>query len=251
VPDEDRAFYSERVVYLPDSYQPNERRGIAAETPTRREAGLPERGFVFCCFNQSIKITPEMFYVWMRLLSRFDDSVLWLSSTHATAAANLRDEAVRRGVAAERLVFATRVARKDDHLARHRLADLFLDTLPYNAHASASDALWAGVPVVTCLGRTFAGRVAASLLHAIGLPELVTHSLAEYEALATRLASEPALLAAVRTKLAESRLTCPLFDIARFRRGIEAAYATMYERHRRGEAPDGFAVALAPECEAH
>jgi predicted O-linked N-acetylglucosamine transferase (SPINDLY family) len=250
VPDEDRVFYSERVVYLPDSYQPNERRDIAAGTPTRGESGLPERGFVFCCFNQNIKITPEMFDVWMRLLLRLDGSVLWLSSTHATAAANLRSEAMRRGVAAERLIFATRVARKDDHLARHRLADLFLDTLPYNAHASASDALWAGVPIVTCLGRTFAGRVAASLLHAIGLPELVTHSLAEYEALATRLASEPALLAAVKTKLAENRLTRPLFDIARFRRGIEAAYSTMYERHRRGEAPESFAVASAQECEA-
>src|SRR5262249_11158043 len=153
-----------------------------ARTPTRGEAGLPERGFVFCCFNQAVKMTPEVFDVWMRLLSRIEDSVLWLPAGNATVSANLRSEVRRRGVDPARLIFAPRVPANEDHLKRQRPADLFLDTPPYNAHTSASDALWAGLPVVTCLGQAFAGRVAASMLHAIGMSELVTTSLDAYEA---------------------------------------------------------------------
>ena len=242
IPPEDDAFYTEKVVRLPDTYQVNDRkRRIAERTPTRTEAGLPEAGFVFCCFNNNYKIAPDIFAIWMRLLSRVEGSVLWLLHDNAAASANLRREAGRRGVAPERLVFAPR----EDlalHLARHRLADLFVDTLPYNAHTTASDALWAGLPVVTCLGSTFAGRVAASLLHAAGLPELVTRTREDYEALALQLATTPALLSAARARLADQRLSCPLFDTDRFRRHIESAYTTMWERLQRGEPPAGFAV---------
>ena len=227
---------------MPDCCQPGEPRRVAARTPGRSEAGLPEHGFVFCCFNQAVKMTPEVFDVWMRLLSRIDDSVLWLSAANATVSANLRREAGRRGVDPERLVFAPRVPANEDHLARQRLADLFLDTTPYNAHTSASDALWAGLPVVTCLGQAFAGRVAASMLHAIGMSELVTTSLDAYEALAFQLATEPTRLGAIKAKLAAHRDTHALFDAARFCRGIEAAFATMHERHRRGGPPENFAV---------
>src|SRR5262249_19050016 len=173
---------------LPDCYQPNDRRRqIGERTPARAEVGLPEQGFVFCSFNSNWKITPEVFDVWMRLLKAIDGSVLWLLRDNATAGQNLRKETLARGVDPGRLVVAPRM-KLEDHLARHRLADLFLDTLPCNAHTTASDALWAGLPVVTCMGKAFAGRVAASLLHAIGLPELVTSSMADYEALALALA---------------------------------------------------------------
>jgi predicted O-linked N-acetylglucosamine transferase (SPINDLY family) len=178
----------------------------------------------------------------MRLLNEVQGSVLWLLEDNAAASRNLRREAEARGVAPERLVFAPRV-KVEDHLARNRVADLFLDTLPYNAHTTASDALWAGLPVLTCLGTTFAGRVAASLLNAIGLPELITHSLPEYEALALELATNRKRLADIKSKLARNRDTYPLFDTDRFRRHIEAAYTTMWERHQRGELPESFAVA--------
>jgi protein O-GlcNAc transferase len=246
VPEESCAFYSEKVVHLPDCYLPNGPRKVAEKTPTRDEVGLPEHGFVFCCFNQHVKLTPDVFDVWMRLLSRIEGSVLWLPAANAAASANLRSEAGRRGVNPARLVFAPRVPANEDHLARQSLADLFLDTSPYNAHSSAGDALWAGLPVLTCMGATLAARVAASQLHAIGLPELVTTSLDEYEALAFRLASEPERLGALKAKLVVHRRTHALFDTARFCRGIEAAYVTMLERHRRGEPPQGFAVA-APD----
>jgi predicted O-linked N-acetylglucosamine transferase (SPINDLY family) len=236
------AFYTEKVVRLPDTYQVNDsQRRIAAGTPTRAEAGLPDAGVVFCCFNNTYKITPDVFAAWTRLLQGVPGSVLWLLETNGPAARNLRREAQRRGVAAERVVFAPR-APLDAHLARHRLADLFLDTLPYNAHTTASDALWAGLPVVTCTGTTFPGRVATSLLEAIGLPELVTKSLVEYEALALRLARDPAELAALRAKLARHRTGWPLFDTDRFRRHLEAAYVAMWERCQRGEPPASFAV---------
>ena len=246
IPEGENAFYSERVVRLPDSYQVNDdKRRIAAGTPTRAEAGLPDAAFVFCCFNNNFKITPEIFAIWMRLVERVEGSVLWLLEDTATAAANLRREAVRRGVREERLVFAPR-RPQEEHLARQRLADLFVDTLPYNAHTTASDALWAGLPVVTCMGETFAGRVAGSLLHAAGLPELATRSLDEYEALALRLATTPPLLAAIRARLAGNRATCPQFDTDRFRRHIESAYTTMHERHVAGLPPASFTVDAIP-----
>jgi protein O-GlcNAc transferase len=242
IPPEQERLYSEKVVCLPDSYQANDdKRQISDAIPSRTQAGLPDEGFVFCSFNNTFKINPAVFDVWMRLLHEIDGSVLWLLEGNATAPGNLRREAEKRGIAGSRLVFAPR-ATPDDHLARHRLADLFLDTLPYNAHTTASDALWAGVPVVTCLGSTFASRVAGSLLSAAGLPELITQSLADYESLALQLARNLDLLASIKAKLARGRVCAPLFDTARFARNIEAAYVMMWERHRRGEAPASFIV---------
>jgi protein O-GlcNAc transferase len=242
IPPDQRRFYAEEIVYLPDCYQCNDdKRTIGTAVPTRIEAGLPAQGFVFCSFNHTFKITPDVFDIWMRLLGRVEGSVLWQLADQPAARRNLRAEAERRGIAPDRIVFADRVP-PDRHLARHALADLFLDTLPYSAHTTASDALWAGLPLLTCQGSTFAGRVAASLLHAVGLPDLVTTSLDEYETLALELASEPVLLGALKAKLAVHRRTHALFDTARFCRGIEAAYATMDERHQRGEPPEGFAV---------
>ena len=243
IPAEHFQFYGERVVWLPDTYQANDdKSGIAERVPTRAECGLAETGFVFCCFNNTFKINPQIFDVWMRLLAATANSVLWLLGTNPIAERNLRREAERRGIAAERLIFAPRLAVAD-HLARHRRADLFLDTLPYNAHTTASDALWAGLPLVTCQGDTFAGRVAASLLNAIGLPELITASLEEYEALALKLARDPAM----KEKLRRNRDTYPLFDTARFARHIESAYETMWQAHQDGRAPAAFAVASVTE----
>ena len=239
VPEEHRPFFTEQVVWLPDSYLvSDDRRAISPHTPTRHECGLPEDAFVFCSFNNSYKITPVIFELWMRILRATPKSVLWLSQANAIATANLRREVERHGVSPQQLIFAPKVSDNADHLARQCQADLFLDTLPYNAHTTASDALWAGVPVLTCLGETFAGRVAASLLKAIGLPELITTSLADYEELALKLAREPSFLAAIKAKLARNRDTHPLFDTARFTRHIEAAYVTMWERHRRRLRPE-------------
>jgi protein O-GlcNAc transferase len=242
IPAEQFEFYSERIVWLPDSYQANDiRRRISDSIPTREECGLPRSGFVFCCFNNTIKIGPEIFDVWMRLLAAVDGSVLWLIDGNAIASENLRREAEKRGIAASRLVFAPRTPSAD-HLARHRQADLFLDCLHYNAHTTASDSLWAEVPLLTMLGQTFAGRVAASLLKAVGLPELITTSLPEYEAMALKLARDPVLLASLKAKLASNRKTFPLFDTERFARHIEAAYLTMWEWSQRGEMPVSFSV---------
>jgi predicted O-linked N-acetylglucosamine transferase (SPINDLY family) len=206
------------------------------------EAGLPEAAFVFTCHNGEHKFAPEMFDIWMRLLQAVPGSVLWLRAPPTSAIGNLRREARARGVSPDRLVFASRVPDPADHLARLRLADLFLDTLPYNAHGTACDALWAGVPVLTCMGKTFAGRVAASLLHAIGLPELVTASLPEYEQTALLLARDPARLSALKAKLMRNRDTAPLFDTARFTRDLEFAYTSMQERHESGMPPVAFSV---------
>ncbi len=246
VPEEQRSCYRENVVTLPDTCRPIDRGTVAPRTPSRHEAGLPERGFVFCAFNPAIRITPEMFDTWMRLLVHVDDSVLWLSAGHAAAAAHLRAEAERRGVYGERLFFAPKLpggeGRSEDHLARHRLAGLFLDTLPCNAGGAVGDALRAGLPVVTATGETFAGRVCGSMLRAAGLPDLVTGSLAEYETLARKLATEPPLLQEFAAKLAAQRDTCPLFDIDRFGRHLEAAYATMRGRYLSGEPPEDITV---------
>jgi predicted O-linked N-acetylglucosamine transferase (SPINDLY family) len=246
MPEQQQIHYSEKVVCLPHAYLPNDRkRRIADETPCRIEAELPETGFVFACFNNAYKIGPEIFDVWMRLLREVERSVLWLQSASNAAVTNLRREAMARGIAPERLVFAPHVARPEGHLARLRLVDLFLDTLPYNAHATACDALWAGVPVITCTGKTFPGRVASSLLHAVGMPELVTASLAEYEELALTLARNPERLAALKEKLARNRNTEPLFDTARFTRDLESAYIKMWERQQSQLSPESFAVASA------
>jgi predicted O-linked N-acetylglucosamine transferase (SPINDLY family) len=246
IPDEHRSFYTEKIAILPDTYQCNDsKRRIAEKTPSRAEAGLPAEGFVFCCFNDNSKITPETFEIWMRLLKDVDGSVLWLLENNPEATRNLRREAEARAVDGSRLIFAAHM-KLADHLARHRLADLVLDTLPYGAHTTASDALWAGVPVLTRLGETFAGRVAASLLNAIHMPELITQSLAQYESQACELARNPLLLTGLKAKLARNRETMPLFDTARITRNLEAAYSEMYARHRRGERPASFAARCAP-----
>jgi protein O-GlcNAc transferase len=224
LPADQQPFFSEKIVHMPDCYQANDATRIVPPAPSRAEAGLPAEGFVFCCFNNSWKITAPVWGIWMRLLTQVPGSLLWLLDS--PAAANLRAEAAARGVNAARLIFAPKLP-PGQHLARHKLADLFLDTLPYNAHTTCSDALWAGLPVVTCYGKAFPGRVAASLLKAIDLPELVTTSPEKYEELSLELADNPALLQATREKLARNRITTPLFDSERFRKGIEAAYAAM------------------------
>ena len=242
VPPDQQPFYTERLVYLPSCFQPSDsRRKVSESVPTRAECGLPEAGFVFCSFNNSYKITPTFFDIWMKLLRAVPGSVLWLAESNAWVAPNLRREAASRGVAAERLVFSPS-APLPDYLARLRRADLFLDTLPYNAGATANDALWVGLPVLTCAGETYAGRMAGSLLTAIGLPELITTSLGQYEALAVQLATEPERLVALRQKLARNRSTMPLFDIARFTLDLETAYARMWEIWGSGQQPAAFAV---------
>jgi protein O-GlcNAc transferase len=243
LPFDQQRFYTERIVHLPDCYQPNDsKRTIADRTCTRREANLPDDGFVFCCFNNNYKITLPVFEVWMRLLAAVPGSILWLLRDNDGAQANLRRQAQASGIAPTRLVFADRTSL-EVYLARYRLADLFLDTRPYNAHTTASDALWAGVPVLTCQGGTFAGRVASSLLHAVGLPEMVTHCLADYEAAARRLATDASYLGAMRRKLEQNRRMYPLFDADRPRRHIEAAYARMWDiRQQGGGAPQSFSI---------
>jgi predicted O-linked N-acetylglucosamine transferase (SPINDLY family) len=230
IPEAARSHYQEQIVYLPDCFQANDdKRQIAEYTPSRAEAGLPDAGFVFCAFNNVYKFTPAMFEVWLHLLQAVPGSVLWLAAETPCVRRNLTAEATRFGVAADRLVFSPRVPYPE-HLARMRLADLFLDTLPFNAGTTASDALWAGLPVLTCAGEAFAARMAGSLLQTIGLPELVTCNLAEYEALALELATSPTRLAEIRTKLANNRDTSPLFDTDRFCRNLESAYQGMWDR---------------------
>jgi len=242
IPDEQRAFYTEKIAYLPDSYQCNDsQRRIADAVPSRKEAGLPETSFVFCCFNYNYKIMPEIFDIWMRLLSSVEGSVLWLLEDHPAATSNLRQEAEACGIASSRLVFAKR-APLDQHLARLKHADLLLDTLPYGAHTTASDALWVGVPVLTCLGTSFAGRVAASLLSSVGMPELITHSLQDYEKCARDLALNRSVVLALREKLSKNRMSGPLFDTTRITRNLETAYSMMWERQQRGEPPVTFSV---------
>ena len=227
--------YSEAFALMPDSYQPHGRHGIIGEKPSRAAAGLPESGFVFCCFNQAYKITPAIFDVWCRLLLSVPDSVLWLLNT-PMAEGNLRREAFHRGITAERIVFAADWPQSE-HLGRLQLADLVVDTAPYNAHTTASDALWAGVPIVTCAGDTFPSRVAGSLLNAIGLQELVTGDLDEYFELALSLAGDPDRLAALKEKLAANRMSSALFGIEAYTRHLETLYRRMWRKHLDGEHP--------------
>jgi protein O-GlcNAc transferase len=242
IPDEYRKFYSERIVILPDTYQANDNRRIISDKAVNRaDLGLPSRGFVFCRFNNNYKITPDLFDCWMRILSRVEGSVLWLLQDNVFAAGNLKKEALRRGVDGERLVFAGRIPLPE-HLARHKLADLCLDTVPCNAHTTASDALWAGVPVLTYAGETFAGRVAASLLRAVGLSELVATTLDAYQQMAVELATSYERLQIIKTELSENRLRAPLFNTALYTKHIEAAYGAMYERYQAGLPPDHIVV---------
>ena len=233
VPPDQQPFFSEKLVHLPDCYLPSDNtRKISSHIPSRQDCDLPEAGVVFCCFNTSYKITPTMFDIWMRLLKAVPGSVLWLLESNPHATGNMQKEARGRDVDPARLVFAP-VLPNADHLARFALADLFLDTLPYNAHTLTNDALWGGCPVITCSGQTFVSRVAGSLLKAMGLPELVTTSLEEYEALALQLARDPGRLRSVRQKLAANRLTTPLFNSRQFARNLEAAYETMWSAYQR------------------
>lgn len=242
IPPEHQSFYSEKVAWLPFSYQVNDRaRMIAEHIPSRVECGLPDDAFVFCCFNNPYKITPDIFDIWMRLLRDVPGSVLWLYERNPESSHNLRREAAARSVSPDRLVFARKMPLAD-HLARHKNADLFLDTLPYNAHTTASDALWAGLPLLTCQGGTFAGRVAASLLTAAGLPEMITTSLDDYETRARELARDQNKLTEMEEKLQSNLLTCPLFDTALSVSHIEAAYKTMWRRYQEGVPPVSFSV---------
>ncbi|MCP4615032.1 MAG: tetratricopeptide repeat protein [Bradyrhizobium sp.] len=245
VPADQQPFFSERLVYLAGCYQVNDRkRETAAVRPSRQDCGLPADGFVFCAFNNSYKISPEVFDVWMRLLDAVPGSTLWLLGSNELARVNLGREAQQRGVDPNRLVFAP-VVPPAEHLARLSHADLFLDTFPCNAHTTASDMLWAGVPLLTCSGDTFASRVAGSLLTAVGMPELVTHSLGEYEHLALALARDPERLSALRGKLNKARDSCVLFDLPRATRDIEAAYLRMWQTRLSGREPAPFSL----ECE--
>jgi len=232
IPNESQKFYTEKIAYMPHSYQVNDRsRVISDRVFTKTEVGLPEEGFVFACFNSNYKITPDIFDVWVRILKSVKGSVLWLYKDNEDAERNLRKEARKRGLSPGRLVFAPKM-EISEHLARHKLADLFIDTLPYNAHTTASDALWVGLPVLTCMGESFASRVAASLLNAIGMPELITTSHQEYEALAISLGNDPQRVQAMKQKLEHNKLTTPLFDSSLFTKNIENLYEQMWKRDR-------------------
>ena len=243
IPDDKRPHYSEQIIYLPNTYQPRDNtRIISDKIITRGDMGLPSNGFVFCCFNDNYKISPKEFDIWMRLLGKVESSVLWLLKSNNWAEQNLKREAEARGISSERLVFAERVPPAEHH-ARQKLADLFLDTFSCNAHTTTSDALWAGLPVVTKLGEGFAARVAGSLLTAIGLPELITQSEEAYEALALALATDPNELAKIKSKLEANRLTQPLFDSEMYTRHLETGYQMAYDRYFTGNSPDTIIVA--------
>jgi protein O-GlcNAc transferase len=241
VPADQEKFFSEKIAAFPDTLWVTDTRRAVASTPSRAEAGLPQNGFVFCCFNHNWKITPPLFDIWMRLLNKVEGSVLWLLESNNSIQGNLRRETALRGVDPARLIFAGRTSSQK-HQARQELADLFLDTLPYNAHTTASDALWAGLPLITTPGQSFPARVAASILSAAQMPELVAPNLAAYEALALDLAQAPEKLKAIREKLMASRSSAPLFDTARFTRNLEFAFTTMLDIRHRGEQPRSFAV---------
>jgi protein O-GlcNAc transferase len=238
IPEEGRQYYTEKIVHLPHCYQANDsKRQIDGRSYAKKEFGLPEEGFVFCCFNNSYKILPQVFDIWMRLLRALPTSVLWLIEDNPDATRHLKQEAQARGVDAARIIFAKRVPLSE-HLGRHQCADLFLDTLPYNAHTTASDALWAGLPVLTCTGTSFAGRVATSMLSALDLPELITATLAEYESLAHELATKPEKLKHIKAKLATNRMSAPLFNADLSARDLENAYSEMYKRFQEGLPPE-------------
>jgi predicted O-linked N-acetylglucosamine transferase (SPINDLY family) len=243
IPLESQSCYSEKVIYLPNSYQVNDRKRLISDRQfTRQELGLPEDGFIFCCFNNNFKILPATFARWMRILKAVDRSILWLLEDNAWAVDNLKAEAENQGISAHRLVFAERMPLPE-HLSRHRQADLFLDTLPYNAHTTASDALWTGLPVLTMMGKSFASRVAASLLTAISLPELIANTQEEYEAIAIDFATNPQKLAYFKKILSNNCHTAPLFDTPLFTKHIEAAYKKIYDRYHEDLRPEHMFIA--------
>jgi predicted O-linked N-acetylglucosamine transferase (SPINDLY family) len=248
VPVGEECAYTERVVRLPHCYLPGgDRRVFAAPRPSRAEMGLPEEGFVFCAFNNPFKITPHWFDVWMRLLTAVPESVLWLRKDDPAVTDNLREAAALRGVAPDRLIFAGRAESRSAYLARYRFADLFLDTLPYNAHATACDALGMGVPVLTCRGSTFCGRVGSSLLATLGLGDLISADVAAYERQARLLASESGRLAAIRSLLETRVHESPLYDSHLYCGHLEAAYRGMWQREQDGAGTSGFSVGALSE----
>jgi protein O-GlcNAc transferase len=242
IPEGQENSYAEKIAYLPNCYQVNDRkREVSDINIFRKYEGLPENAFVFCCFNNSYKITPEIFSVWMQILKETPNSVLWLLGTHDVAKQSLWHEAKKLGVHSKRIIFSKKT-KKEDHLARQRLANLFLDTFPYGAHTTASDALWVGLPLITLVGKSFQSRVAASLLHSVDHPELIATDLGEYRALALRLAQNPSQLQAIRSHLESQKLSLPLFDTPRFVKSIESAYMHMYQNALDGKAPHTFHV---------
>ncbi|WP_052657649.1 tetratricopeptide repeat protein [Thalassospira sp. HJ] len=242
VPETHKQYLSEKPIYLPHCYQPNDdQRAIPETNTTRADFGLPDDGFVFCSFNNTYKISPREFDIWMRLSKQVEGSVLWLFKGNDYAAQNLRNEAQKCGVDPDRLVFAEKLSPAE-HLARHKHGDLLLDTFNVNAHTTASDALWAGLPLVTLPGEQFAARVAASILSAANLPELIAKDEAEYEAIALDLARNPEKLAALKQKVKDQSKTCPLFDSEGYTRDLEAGFEAAYDRYLNGLAPDDIEV---------
>ena len=238
IPKQNKLFYSEEIIYLPNSYQANDNSRVISNTLiSKSEEGLPEKGFVFCSFNSNYKISSNEFDVWMRLLSKIDGSVLWLLKSNKWAEINLKKEAEKRGLDGNRLIFAKKVPQSY-HLARHCLADLFLDTFKCNAHTTASDALWAGLPLITKMGKGFPSRVAGSLLNAIGLPELITQTVEEYEKLALDLANDSNHINLIKEKIIKNRLIKPLFDTELFTIHLESGYQQVYRNYLNGKSPE-------------
>ena len=239
IPEEKQHHYSEKIAYLPNSFMVNDtKKNLSNRLFTRAEVGLPANGFVFCCFNNHYKITPNIFIGWMRILKAVEGSVLWLTEGNNTAISNLKKEAKKNGVDENRIIFASRLTLREDHLNRIQLADLFIDTLPYNAHATTSDALQVGLPVLTCIGNSFASRVAASLINSVNLPELITNTQEQYESLAMELATHPEKLKTIKKKLSNNLPESPLYDTPLFTKHLESAYSMMYERYQKGLDPD-------------
>jgi predicted O-linked N-acetylglucosamine transferase (SPINDLY family) len=233
ISNDDLEHFSEKIIFMPNSFQVNpSQRLMGLRDSTRAAHGLPESAFVFCCFNNNWKVTPDIFKLWARILNGAEGSVLWVQNPGKIPLENLSKAFESAGIGASRVIFAAKLPNLSDHLDRYRLADLFLDTAPYGAHTTASDALWAGLPVLTRPGKSFASRVASSLLHAIGLPELIAETAESYEALAIALARNPEKISALKVKLATNRFTHPLFNTALFAQRIESAYAAVYERYQ-------------------
>ena len=242
IPEKNQKYYSEKIIYLPDTYQVNDsKKKISDKVFTRNELNLPKDSFVFCCFNHSSKINPEIFNIWMNLLKNINNSVLWVLPQNKIAIKNLQKEATTRNVNPDRIKFAQHM-KMSEHLARHKAADLFVDTFPYNAHTTASDALWAGLPVLTLMGESFASRVAGSLLNAIDLPELITHTKKEYEDKAIEFANNKSLLNEIRNKLNKNRLTKPLFNTKLFTKNLEKAYLMIYEKYIDSKKPENLEI---------
>jgi predicted O-linked N-acetylglucosamine transferase (SPINDLY family) len=244
IPEPHQQFYAEKVVYLPNTYMVDDSKRIPSTREfTRDEFGLPQNAFVFCCFNNDYKFNPQVLDSWSRILLTAKNSVIWISENNKYFKANLVTEFQSRGIDSDRIIFAQRVEMMADHLSRYALADLFLDTHPYNAHTTALDSLKAGVPVLTLMGQSFPSRVAASLLNAIGLPELITNTQEEYEALAIELAMNPQKLTDIKLKLVGNRLTAPLFDTPLFTKNLESAYIKMMEWYQADSQPDHISIA--------